>query len=158
MQGLRCRRNHRWSPRSGDHAHDAQQENCTCGIYAAKTLDHFRSAGYERYGIHGEVYLWGSVVGHELGYRAQFAYPKNFVLPANTLLVTLAAIEASLRGLFAYSIPIFLADANENTRLWTKYSGFDPKGLDYLTEIGKNYYLRRRRDKILKMDLTPSRN
>ena len=45
----------------------------------SKTLDHFRSAGYERFGIHGEVYLWGTVVEHELGWRAQFAYPKNSV-------------------------------------------------------------------------------
>ena len=62
-----------------DDVHDAPHENCTCGIYAVKTLHHFRSAGYERYGIHGEVYLWGTVVEHELGYRAQFAYPKTFV-------------------------------------------------------------------------------
>jgi len=36
---------------------DIPQANCTCGIYAVKTLHQFRSAGYERYGIHGEVYL-----------------------------------------------------------------------------------------------------
>src|SRR5271170_1062040 len=45
-----------------DDTHDAPQPNCTCGIYAAKTLHHLRSAGYERYGIYGEVYLWGAVV------------------------------------------------------------------------------------------------
>ena len=44
--------------------HDAPQANCTCGIYAAKTLHHFRSAGYEQFGIHGEVALWDNVIEH----------------------------------------------------------------------------------------------
>ena len=68
-------------------SHDAPKANCTCGVYAAKTFDHFRKGGYERYGIHGEVYLWGKVVEHELGYRAQFAYPRNLVLPTELLLL-----------------------------------------------------------------------
>ena len=79
-----------------DDLHDAPHEECTCGIYAAKTLHHFRSAGYDRYGIHGEVYLWGTVVEHELGYRAQFAYPKNFFLPPDMLPFTLGAMQARL--------------------------------------------------------------
>ncbi|MGC1647738.1 MAG: hypothetical protein WA741_18100, partial [Candidatus Sulfotelmatobacter sp.] len=70
--------------------HDAPEENCTCGVYAAKTFDHFRRGGYERYGIHGEVYLWGKVVEHELGYRAQFAYPRNLVIPTELLLLSSA--------------------------------------------------------------------
>jgi hypothetical protein len=37
--------------------------------------------GYQRYGICGEVYLWGRLVEHELGWRAQFAYPKTLFLP-----------------------------------------------------------------------------
>ena len=59
--------------------HDAPQSNCTCGIYAVKTLHHFRGAGYEQFGIYGEVYLWGTVVEHELGWRAQFAYPRTCI-------------------------------------------------------------------------------
>jgi hypothetical protein len=120
--------------RAKDDVHDAPDEGCTCGIYAAKTLDHFRSAGYERYGIHGEVYLWGTVVEHELGYRAQFAYPKNFVLPPDTLPSTLSAIQDRLRGLVAFGIRIFVADANGYIPLWTKHSGLNPAGLDYLIE------------------------
>ena len=61
--------------------HDAPQANCTCGIHAVKTLHHFRSAGYERYGIYGEVYLWGTVVEHEFGYRARFAYRNSTTMP-----------------------------------------------------------------------------
>ena len=58
-------------------AHDAPQASCTCGVYASKSLEHLRTTGYARYGIHGEVNLWGTVVEHELGYRAQFAYPRT---------------------------------------------------------------------------------
>ncbi len=47
-----------------DDAHEAPQTGCTCGIYAAKTLHHLRSAGYEGYGICGEVHLWGTVMEH----------------------------------------------------------------------------------------------
>ena len=99
------------------------------GIYAAKTFHDFRSAGYDRYGIHGEVCLWGTVVEHEFGYRAQFAYPKNFVLPLDTLPFSFSAIQAQLSELIAYSIPIFVSDANWNILLWTKRAGFNPAGL-----------------------------
>jgi len=34
-----------------------------------------------RGGIYGEVYLWGRVVEHPAGWRAQFAYPKTLKLP-----------------------------------------------------------------------------
>ena len=118
-----------------DYVHNAPHEACTCGIYAVKTLQHFLSAGYDRYGIHGEVYLWGNVVEHELGYRAQFAYPTNFALPPETLPFTLAAIQDRLRGLVSFGVPIFVADANEDIPLWRKQSGLNQKGLDYL--IGK---------------------
>jgi len=131
-------------------AHDAPQEKCTCGIYAVKTLDHFRSMGYERFGIHGEVYLWGKVVEHELGYRAQLAYPKNLFLSPDTLPFTLATIEARLRGLVAYGICIFVADANGNIPLWTKHSGLDPTGLAYLIERSKQDHDRRRQQRTLK--------
>lgn len=38
-----------------DDAHEAPQAGCTCGVYAAKSLAHLRTAGYTQYGIHGEV-------------------------------------------------------------------------------------------------------
>jgi hypothetical protein len=130
--------------------HDAPEANCTCGIYATKTFDHFRGAGYERYGIHGEVNLWGKIVEHELGYRAQFAYPRNLVIPPDTLPHSSAPIRDRLRGLVAYGINIFLADDNGNIPLWTKHSGLNPAGLDYLIEIGKECCDRPQRHQILK--------
>lgn len=45
---------------------------CTCGVYAAKTIEHLRQCGYKNFEVRGEVYLWGTVVEHERGWRAQF--------------------------------------------------------------------------------------
>lgn len=125
--------------------HDAPEANCTCGIHAAKTFDHFRKGGYERYGIHGEVYLWGKVVQHELGYRAQFAYPRNLIIPTELLLLSSAPILNRLQGLVAYGINIFVADDNGSIPLWTAHSGLNSAGLDQLIEIGDENYDRRHR-------------
>jgi hypothetical protein len=134
----------------GHDSHDAPQVNCTCGIYAVKTLDHFRSAGYERFGICGEVFLWGKVVEHELGYRAQLAYPKNLFLSLDALPFTLAEIWPRLQALSHYGSDIFVLDNDQTISLWGKRSGFDPAGLDYLIERSKRYYDRRQPDRNLK--------
>ena len=46
-----------------------------CGIYAWKAP--INMLQYD--GLRGEVWLWGVVVEHEKGYRAQYGYPKRFV-------------------------------------------------------------------------------
>lgn len=59
-----------------------------CGVYAY-ALDHeapnitraSRVHGYEWQTVTGYVYLWGRVLVYETGYRAQYAYPKAFILP-----------------------------------------------------------------------------
>ncbi len=131
-------------------SHDAPQANCTCGIYAVKTLDHFRNAGYERFGICGEVFLWGKVVEHELGYRAQLAYPKNLFLSLDALPFTLAEIRSRLEMLTTYRIDIFVADPKGNIPLWAKESGYSPAGLDYLIERSKQDHDRRQQERTLK--------
>lgn len=56
-------------------SHPAPQEFCTCGIHAySKSVPLEPSA--KPYAA-GEVYLWGKVIVHEHGFRAQFAYPKR---------------------------------------------------------------------------------
>jgi hypothetical protein len=50
--------------------HEAPSQECTCGIYA------FRSECSAPRGMAvGKVKLWGRVVAHERGYRAEFARP-----------------------------------------------------------------------------------
>jgi len=60
--------------------------HCTCGIYAYKTPEEAkfgenapRNLGTGSTDCWGEVYLWGRVIEHEKGWRAQYAYPKSFV-------------------------------------------------------------------------------
>src|SRR6266481_1046762 len=80
-------------------AHEAPHSTCSCGVYATKNIEHLRQSGYERYGIHGEVYLWGTVIEHERGWRAQFAYPKNLFLSPDILPFTMAGIQSRLKTL-----------------------------------------------------------
>ena len=84
-------------------AHEPPQADCTCGVYAAKSLDHLRQIGLDRYGVLGEVNLWGTVVEHELGWRAQFAYPKSLFLPPDLIPSDTKEMESRLEALAAYS-------------------------------------------------------
>jgi hypothetical protein len=130
-------------------AHDAPQAKCTCGVYAAKSLEHLRENGYDRCGIYGEVCLWGTVVEHDRGWRAQLAYPKNLFLSPDALPFTLAEIWPRLQALTLYSSDIFVLDNGETISLWGKSSGFDQTGLDYLIEMGKESHVRRQRNRTL---------
>jgi len=62
--------------------HDAPNAACTCGIYAARSLesmDRPRPA-WAPPPVVGTVSLWGRIVEHELGWRAAFAYPSRLRL------------------------------------------------------------------------------
>lgn len=53
-------------------------QGCQCGAWAFKrgilfTIDGYRSQGETL--VMGHVALWGRVIEHEQGYRAQYAYP-----------------------------------------------------------------------------------
>jgi hypothetical protein len=77
----------RWRPRSAVRAvcavegsyHPAPAVDCRCGYYAY--ADRARLAGASRRsGVVGAVSMWGSVVGHDFGYRAEYAYPQRLRL------------------------------------------------------------------------------
>lgn len=92
---------HVWTPRAQQPAecmnggalartgHEPPHERCTCGYYALRTLGDVVElfirpsthdpAGVFPHAVIGEVYLWGKVIAHELGYRAQYAYPKTII-------------------------------------------------------------------------------
>jgi hypothetical protein len=130
-------------------AHEPPQTNCTCGVYAAKNLEHLCQFGYEGRGIHGEVYLWGTVVEHELGWRAQFAYPKTLFLPPDLIPSDTKEMESRLEALAAYGTDIFIVGHGQSIPLCRKGSGFDAAGLDYLIGKRTQYYARRQRDRTL---------
>ena len=103
--------------------HESPTDRCSCGVYAAKSYQSLRtiySSVFIEALVHGEVYLWGKVVEHDLGYRAQFAYPKSFTLSPNG--------SPSLESLIVYGADIFLPS---NILLWTKGSGYTSAGIDY---------------------------
>lgn len=55
---------------------------CGCGIYSYKEreqAEHGDNAPTTVTHVWGEVWLWGRVIEHKHGFRAQFAYPKAFV-------------------------------------------------------------------------------
>jgi preprotein translocase subunit YajC len=124
--------------------------SCTCGVYAAKTIEHLRQCGYRKFGVHGEVYLWGKIVEHERGWRAQFAYPKALFLAADTTPFSLSEINARLRTLAEFGTDIFLLLDCERVALWRHGSGFDKAGLDYLIQARKEFYVRRQQERTLK--------
>jgi hypothetical protein len=130
--------------------HQPPSLTCTCGVYAAKNFDHLRSIGYADYGIHGETYLWGTVVEHRLGYRAQFAYPKNLVLPVDAIPYKLAEAESRLETLLSYGVDLFVSNDKGSVPLWSKESGFDVAGFDYLIAVRKKYYDDYLRERTLK--------
>jgi hypothetical protein len=63
-------------------AHQAPNSACTCGIYAHKTREAaIAQAAGAPGAVVGEVELWGAVVEHEHGYRAQWARPDALWIP-----------------------------------------------------------------------------
>jgi len=130
--------------------HEAPHEDCTCGVYSAKSLDHLRTFGYMQYGIYGEVWLWGTVVEHQLGWRAQFAYPKKLVLPIDTVPLSMGAAESRLTTLSAYSCDIFVQHKERTVPLWHSQTGYDAVGLDLLIQRSKVWYSRRAEERRIK--------
>jgi preprotein translocase subunit YajC len=120
--------------------HRAPLMKCTCGIYAHKSLEHVREHGYQRSRIHGQVSLWGTVVEHQQGWRAQYAYPKSFFLAPETLPITFTKIEARLLTLTSYRCDIFILQDRASLPLWKEDTGFVASRLDYLTRRGSRWY------------------
>ena len=105
--------------------HEAPRSDCTCGIYASKSLDHLRRLGLTEQRISGEACLWGTVVEHEEGWRARFAYPKNFVVPLSIVPLGMSSVESWLAKLAAYGCDIFVLGETETVLLWR--TGFGPR-------------------------------
>jgi hypothetical protein len=131
-------------------AHEPPETDCTCGVYASKSLEQLLTMGYAKCGIHGEVYLWGTVVEHELGWRAQFAYPKTLFLPPDLIPSDTKEMESRLGALAAYGTDIFIVGHGQSIPLCRKGSGFDAAGLDYLIGKRTQYYVRRQQERTLK--------
>jgi hypothetical protein len=142
LAGLKSLNGERWHPGQAmtarcraSNQHQPPQESCSCGIYSARSLDQLRWRGYAAFAISGEVHLWGTIVEHELGWRAQFAYPKNLVVPFEMIPVDVKEAQSHLRALVAYGVDIFIDDGEEQIPVWKKGTGYESAGLDYLRRV-----------------------
>lgn len=90
----------RWEPNMVAEAyckfqdHEPPVANCRCGIYAAANFNRLFEMGYTKTEgmwsadagellVAGQVSLWGTIIPGQLGWRAQYAYPKKLLVPYN---------------------------------------------------------------------------
>jgi len=131
-------------------SHEIPEARCTCGIYASKSLSHLRRLGYMENRVHGEVNLWGTVVEHQDGWRAQFAYPRNLVVPLAIVPLGMNRLDLWLTSLSAYGCDIFIDGEAGTVPLWRKDSGAAAAGIDLLTQRCSVWYARRAEERGIK--------
>jgi uncharacterized protein YjhX (UPF0386 family) len=127
-------------------SHLVPDPTCTCGMYAGINMQHLIDIGYIQRGIHGEVSLWGRLYRHSLGWRAQFAYPKFFVVPANMIPFRLDQAQQRLQTLIEFGVDIYLQPerearvGQEKILLWVSDYGYSQQALSWLVEKRKQWY------------------
>lgn len=137
-------------------SHLVPEPTCTCGMYAGINMQHLIDIGYIERGIHGEVALWGRLYRHTLGWRAQFAYPKFFVVPVNMVPLDMTDAKSRLDSLAEFGVDIYLQPDTEVTLksekipLWMPDYGYTAQGLSWLIEKRAKWYAEKA-DPILKV-------
>ena len=99
--------------------HDAPDDGCECGIYAAPAadmalpyLDRHALLRLARSALIGRVALWGRVIECERGWRATFAYPTRlYVLRAALSRRQEPDADAFAERLGVYGVPVEVLDA-----------------------------------------------
>lgn len=89
-------------------SHDVPDRNCTCGVYAFDAKN-FVKVDSAICAVMGTVAMWGRVVHHKAGYRAQFAYPLSLTLisgGAATRQGRLKTADLTPEILSGYDIPV----------------------------------------------------
>src|SRR6266487_1740205 len=63
-------------------SHRAPLESCTCGYYAASSMENLVTSGVfvRGVGVIGAIAMWGTVIEHARGARSEFAYPARLRL------------------------------------------------------------------------------
>ena len=115
-----CRRHQPWlRRRRAGRGHAAPATSCSCGVWAVQTPTHAASA-LDIYGrswkpIHrvlGRVSLWGTIVEHDRGWRAELAYPAELFIPRRRLHgPDVPDVDALAQALSAYDVPIHVVEA-----------------------------------------------
>ena len=121
--------------------HKAPQEICTCGIYALKTITQKNRNQFPQFPrgdktwpclIVGEVYLWGKVIEHQYGWRAQFAYPKSLSFLWGRWLGATEMEALAAYGADLYHMP--RPGKGEGVLLWTRQLGYSDFGKGLLAQ------------------------
>ena len=126
--------------------HPVPDPGCTCGMFAGINMQHLFDINYIRRGIHGEVHLWGRLYRHSLGWRAQYAYPKYFVVPMNMIPFNVADAQERFKALVEFDVDIYLQPerearvGGEQIPLWVKDYGYSQQGLSFLIKKRKKWY------------------
>lgn len=126
--------------------HQVPDPNCTCGMFAGINMQHLIDINYIRRGIHGEVYLWGRLYRHSLGWRAQYAYPKYFVVPTNMVPFRFDEAQQRLKALVEFDVDIYLQPdrearvGQEKIPLWIRDYGYSQQGISFLIEKRQKWY------------------
>ncbi|MGP8143062.1 MAG: hypothetical protein ACLQBU_14400 [Terriglobales bacterium] len=113
--------------------HEPVADGCSCGVYAAKDYQHLVNICYPL-AVHGEVYLWGKICEHKLGYRAEYAYPKNLTI--SDWPIRLGIKMPRLETLVSYGVDMFFLpdEACERMLVWSREVGFNPSALERIAE------------------------
>ena len=90
------------------------------------------------------------MVEHQLGWRAQYAYPKNFTLPLDMVPFGMSRTELWLTYLAAYGCDLFVTHKQQTLPLWRSQSGYDAVGLDLLVQRCNAWYVRRGEERRIK--------
>lgn len=106
--------------------HNSPELSCTCGLYAAKDFDRLFSMTYmedmaDR--VWGEVNLWGKVIEHDEGYRAEFAYPRRLIVPYRGFPFRLLEIEKRVERFAKYGVPVYFKNKSDEFLLWEPETG-----------------------------------
>lgn len=121
-------------------AHHVPDRDCTCGMYAGINMKHLLDTNYIRRGIHGEVSLWGRLYRHTLGWRAQYAYPKCFVIPAFVIPAKVEEAQKRIAKLTEYDVDVYIQPEREarigqqQIPLWVRDYGYSQQGVSFLIE------------------------
>lgn len=115
-------------------------------MYAGINMKHPIEINYIQRGIHGEVGLWGRLYRHTLGWRAQYAYPKFFVVPANMVPFRFDEAQQRIKKLVEFNVDIYLQPEREarigqkKIPLWIRDYGYSQQGISFLIEKRQKWY------------------
>ena len=115
-------------------AHQAPDEDCECGLYAAPGpdqvlpyLDRHALLRWARSAVVGRVALWGRVIECERGWRAAFAYPARLYVLRAALTAREGPDAAELaERLGVYCVPVAVVDARTKGELLRELAEREP--------------------------------